>query len=900
MPDQRPRLIVSESTEKSPILIIDQKGDIAGAIIPKLISHYNIILVTGKEMTPHGNLTQIHFGKKIPMIPDENYSLMITIFNGEQTITDILPVISKKAKSLGAKSIFITSLLYADKKLKKLLTRDVLSDTTEVIYGEIFAKEEIEINKFTSFIRQIRTRRKLDIPGNGLQKTYPILFDDLCDAIITILFSQPPKTKTIYILPKHGFTQLAIARAFQKYDPGISINFIKQKNHDLEYELPAGAEYFFSTYNLSEKLQNIDLTPVPQDAKQSAAKPQSKRKKFRAPKISKPSNKWLLLLLCIAYFLLPLLLEFLFFIGGSIMLIQSIKSLQDNNIPQAQKYNYFAEAGFNASLFLGQNISGINPLLLIQKEPIMQKAQIGLTLAEIEGDTLDSINLLKTISDEKTFDPKGDFLQVVAKTKNSLASLQRLKAEGGLPGEISEKLNALQKPIALLENTIDTLPDLLGFYQNKKYLILFQNNMELRPGGGFIGSFATVEIRNGKIGKFEIRDIYDADGKLSAHIEPFFALRRYLGVSHLFLRDSNFDVDFVENAARAQKFLELETGEKVNGVIAIDISFVKKLIELFGPLDIYDFKETVTGDNFYLLTQTHAEKDFFPGSTQKKDFLRAVFNALDSKLTQNPKIPFTQFAQKIGEAISQKHLLIAIPNTESQTIFTVNNLSGSLTDNRQKKDNAFLDFLCINEANLGMNKANYYLKRSIEQKVNILDNGGVNEKTTLTYENTSKKDSVFGGDYKNYLRFILPGNAILQSVEVNGTTIPITNAVTDANKYTAKDFRPPQQLEVEKTLENGKAIYGFLTIIPIGTSQQISINYTIAKPYNLSKGVIFYDLTVFKQPGTDSDNYSFSITYPKEFQAIKPASDFTNVGGKYLYSGTLSEDKNLTLKFSRK
>ncbi len=898
MTTPRPHLIVSETTERLPILIIDKIGIIGEALAEKLKEQFFIVLVTVKEINPHKNLLHIYYGKKMPKIPDEEYSVIITVFHGEKSTIDIFPSVAKKAHETNAKLLFITSLYYADKKLKKLLSQNVYEKTIQVIYGEVFGKDDLDSNLLTDYIHQVRTSQKIEIPGSGLQKSYPVLFEDVCLAIISIIFSTHKKAKTIFILPKHGFTQLGIARAFQKLDPLIKINFKKEKNKEIQYDLPPEAEYFFSSYQLEKKLKEIDLTKksLPADRKGLKQSNASKSPRIRAG--MNLTRKTLPILLILLFFLLPLFMEFLLLIGGGIFLTESVKKAQDNDIPSAQKYNILAKTSFSIALFLTQNVSALNPLLLIQKEPLMQKAQIGQSFAEAESEILESVMLISGIYYDKALDPKGDFLASIAKIKNSLVTLQKLKAEGNLPSVMLEKINSFEEPLVLLGNTIDTFPDMLGFNQKRKYLILFQNNMELRPGGGFIGSYATVEIHNGKTDKLEIHDVYDADGKLSVHIEPPFALRRYLGVRHWFLRDSNFNVDFVANAQKAIDFLELETGEKVDGVIAIDTDFLKSLISVFGPVYIPDFKETITSDNFYLATETHAEKNFFPGSSQKRDFIRALYNALEIKILE--KIPFSLLAQKISESIKQKHLLIAFPQKEIQAIFTVNNLSGSLSDNRQKEENKFMDFLGINEANLGANKANFYLRRNIEQKVIIEENGNALETINIIYENTSSKESPFGGDYKNYLRFILPENALLQTVEVNGIKIATAEAITQVNEYTKKGFLPPPQLEVEKSLEEGKTIYGFLTIIPMSTSQKISITYLLPNVINPAKPVMGYDLRLFKQPGTGSDPYSFSMIYPKAFKSIQIPHLMSDVGGKLVYTDTISEDKNLVLKFSKK
>ncbi len=898
MTTQRPHLVVSESTEKLPILIIDKIGIIGQALTEKLKDQFLIVLVTAKEIELHDNIVHVHYGKKMPRIPDENYSIILTVFHGEKSTIDMLPSVARKAQDTGALLLFITSLYYADKKLKKLLSQNVYEKTIQVIYGEVFGNDSLGHNLLTDYIHQLRTSQKIEISGNGLQKSYPVLFEDVCLAIISIIFTPHKKTKTILVLPKHGFTQLGIARVFQKLDPLIKLSFKKEKNKEIEYDLPQEAQYFFDSYELEKKLKKIDLTKKSLPSGRRRLRQSKEPKKFHLP-----------IFLFLLFFFLPLFIEFIPLIGGGIFLTESVKKAQDNNIPSAQKYNILAKTSFSTSIFLAQNISGINPILFTQKESIIQKAQIGQSLTEAESGILEGMSLIKDIYEDKSFDPKDDFLQALAKIKNSLVILQKLKAEGNLPPSVWGKINTFEQPLTLLENTIDTFPDLLGFNQKRKYLILFQNNMELRPGGGFLGSYATVEIRNGKTNKLEIRDVYDADGKLSAHIEPPFALRRYLGAAHWFLRDSNFSVDFVVNAQKAQSFLELETGEKTDGVIAIDTDFFKNLIALFGPVYIPDFKETITSDNFYLVTETHAEKNFFPGSTQKKDFLRALYNALVANIfakqgadlhPESKKISYSLLAKNLSESLKQKHFLIAFPNEEFQTIFTASNLSGSLSDNRQKEENKFLDFLGINEANLGLNKANFYLRRSIEQKVNIDASGSAKETIVITYENTSKKESIFGGDYKNYLRFVLPQNAALEAVEVNGTTIPTTQAVTQVSEYTKKGFLPPSQLEVEKSLENGKTLYGFLTIIPMSTSQKISLTYSLPNVINPAKPAMDYDLYLFKQPGTGDDPYSFSITYPSVFQPIQIPAGMIDVGGKLVYTDKLSEDKNLILKFSKK
>jgi hypothetical protein len=313
-----------------------------------------------------------------------------------------------------------------------------------------------------------------------------------------------------------------------------------------------------------------------------------------------------------------------------------------------------------------------------------------------------------------------------------------------------------------------------------------------------------------------------------------------------------------------------------------------------------DYQVTVTPDNFYLLTETNSEKNFFPGSTQKKDFLRSLSNALMAKLASEKQFPYEKFAQMIVDATQQKDLLFAFSDPGVQNVFTVNDLSSSLWDDRQPENNTIFDYLGVVDANVGANKANYYIKRSLSQSVIVDDGGGLSETAEVTYQNTSTPTTPFGGDYKDYLRFVLPANATIESISFDNKPADITPAVTDPAVYTLPGFTPPPGLEVEQTEEQGKSVVGFFVIIPKGTTRTIAITYNT--PDVLANDVVSfaYDVKLFKEPGTDNDSSQISLSYPNDVTAVGNDKRLTNVGGKLLYDGQLSEDTDFTAAFSRK
>ena len=147
------------------------------------------------------------------------------------------------------------------------------------------------------------------------------------------------------------------------------------------------------------------------------------------------------------------------------------------------------------------------------------------------------------------------------------------------------------------EKISQRLPYLLGNDKTKTYLILFQNNMELRPTGGFIGSFSLVKFSKGKMVDMPVYDVYTADGQLKGYVEPPTPIRDFLGEANWFLRDSNWDPDFAISAQRAEWFLNKELEIGVDGVVGIDLEIIRSLIKIVGPIKLIDFNQTIDENN---------------------------------------------------------------------------------------------------------------------------------------------------------------------------------------------------------------------------------------------------------------------------------------------------------------
>lgn len=896
MEQNHPVLVASEENDQLPILIVDKKGMIGNALSKVLREQFLVVVVSGHTIEKHDNVIHVPYHKKLPLIPDNTYSHIFIVYNGERELLEMLSVFEEKVHGNYAKLFFITSLLLSSAKLFAGIRNPSFPLLQTVLYGETFDNNLIEPNEINFFIHQARSTGRIELPKEGLGKLYPVLLDDVVTSLVSLAFAIERPKETIFLFPHHTFTQVSLARMLQKIEPLIKVDFKNKKVTSREIYIPHKGLYFFRDYHLEERLHKIDLTREKQMKKGTV-------RKLPKPELDpeeKQTRSKLFFIALFAIFIAPILLVMFITLAGYGGISLSLKQLEQGNLETATTAAKFSQGAF-------QSVQMLSPTLLLPKavlpgptQAFVSSIELGKSVTETEIALLQSFQVLHSIYKEQSLDPKNDFLKSLATVKNAFLNMQKLEAENKLPPPIMKKLTSFTDMLNITEGTIDTWPTLFGFENKKTYLMLFQNNMELRPGGGFIGSYGLLSIKNGKSDKLQIHNVYDADGQLKEHVEPPYGLRRYLGVSHLFLRDSNFDPDFIRNSALAQQLLQKETGQKVDGVIAIDTAVLKNLIGILGSVDMPDYHQTVTADNFYLVTQTHAEKNSFAGSTQKQDFLRSLTNALMNKLLSEKHLPYQRLTQLATEAILQKHLLFAFSDQSVQNVFSVNGLSSTLQDDRTSKTNTAFDYTGVVDANVGTNKANFYVKRSLVQSVKIDGSGGLQATASATYTNTSTKISPFGGEYRDFVQFIIPESATFDDVLIDNKSVEYSAAITDPDVFTSEGFTPPPGLEVQESTELGKKVIGFFFIVPQGQTKTVSISYNTDYVIDTRQAVFTYDMHIFKQPGTVADPYQLWISYPPSFNVVVTDKRLSDVGGKLGYSGALVQDTDVSATFSKK
>lgn len=400
--------------------------------------------------------------------------------------------------------------------------------------------------------------------------------------------------------------------------------------------------------------------------------------------------------------------------------------------------------------------------------------------------------------------------------------------------------------------------------------------MELRATGGFIGSYALAIFENGRLLDFQVEDVYSADGQLRGHVEPPGPIKKYLGEEGWYLRDSNYDPDFPTTAEKVEWFFKKETGRVVDGVVGVNLHLAQKILKAIGPVKLVDFQETINANNLFERAEYHSEVNFFPGSTQKRDFLASLTSRIFQELKWSKE--WLKIGEVFFESLAEKQVLISLSDEEVMKVIRRYGWDGRILENakcqKETKVGCLADYLMVVDSNFGVNKCNYFVKRELTHEVRL--DGEIEENLTINYLNNSPTQAWPGGNYQNYLRVYIPEESQLLEVKINKKSLA--------------------QEKIDISHRNGKKIIGFLVTVLVGEEKEVSLSY---KPSFKQEDISTYTLLVQKQSGTEKDPLTVLVRRPTDSKVVKIAPDGLTGPEVVLYNTNLLRDRAFLVEFNR-
>ncbi len=292
-----------------------------------------------------------------------------------------------------------------------------------------------------------------------------------------------------------------------------------------------------------------------------------------------------------------------------------------------------------------------------------------------------------------------------------------------------------QKALSESKPLIELLPQLLGQDEEKIYLLLFQNDGEIRPTGGFLTAYAYIKVHNGKITPLESRDIYHLDARFNKNVEAPPAIKKFLDEYTWHLRNMNLSPDFKTSMDTFMgHFRDVPGTREVDGVIAIDTQVPVRLLEVLGPVGVGGWGEfSAEIDERWNIPQVvYALENI---ATRQVGYIRedrkAVLGPLMHSILANamgsPKHLWPKLLNVGLSSIQEKHLLFYFFDESSQDSAESFQAAGRI----RPFDG---DYLHINDANFGGAKSNLFVEQSVEQEITN-NNGQVEKTVTINYNN---------------------------------------------------------------------------------------------------------------------------------------------------------------------
>ncbi len=511
-------------------------------------------------------------------------------------------------------------------------------------------------------------------------------------------------------------------------------------------------------------------------------------------------------------------------------------------------------------------------------------------------------------------EPPPPLLPLLAQAAGDLGQVERLLQQAQvqlnpiepalLSPSLAQRVEMLRQylPVAIAAvQSARHLPALLGAEAPQTYLILTQNADELRPSGGYINTAGHIVLDQGRIAEWVMQDSYAVD-KFSADTPyPPYPLYEYMAADYWVVRDAGWSPDFPSDAREAIKLYAQSRGVLAQGVIALDQYALPYLLRAVEPLAVEG--QAVTSRNVLELMRQQwspqtGQKLDQAWWRQRKSFMLALAEAMRTRFESDlQSVNLTALGQGLSQALAAKHILLYLEEPYWADFTAEKNWAGALQPGQG-------DYLLVAEANVGFNKANLLVERTIQYQVDLAADGSGQAHLHLEYRHPAPArfkpcrqeisyDPVYEQNaercYWNYLRVIVPQAARLN----DGPQIVVDG------QHLLRGRPTNGEIDVEAVGPNQQS-WGQLFLLAPQETRALDYRYSLPAQAARPVGDHWeYHLYLQKQPGTLAPPVEVSLTLPEQAELLKSELPLTHQDGPRLtYAFDLQTDQEIEVWYN--
>lgn len=453
--------------------------------------------------------------------------------------------------------------------------------------------------------------------------------------------------------------------------------------------------------------------------------------------------------------------------------------------------------------------------------------------------------------------------------------------------------------------------EIFGGQGLRRYLLIFQNPAELRPTGGFMGSFALLDVKDGNIVNIDIPagGSYDLQGQLTEYVAPPAPL--LLSNKRWEFQDANWFPNFPASANKILWFYRHSRNLTADGVIAINAGVINRLLSIIGPIAETNHNVVLDKENALATIQNVVEYGSEKKDNKPKQILSDLAPLFISNFKKMPARAILPMLTNLEEALREKEIQAYFTDDNTENTIKEFGWGGEVLNTTPDQD-----YLFVVNTNIQGQKSDAKIKQTISHQAVVQPDGAILDSVVISREHTGQaEEKLYGQTNIDYLRIYVPAGSEL--VRASGFTWPDEQKfrapeswykkdalLTDLEKETGVDSKSGTRV----TSEFGKTAFANWIITEPGQTTQVQFVYKLpfkaweqtnesglnnwAKIFQSANANSKYQLVAQKQSGITS-GFESQIIYPEGWSPVwQSGSGITlAANGAAINSAELANDK---------